>query len=49
MTDTRAPSSGPPSVRERPGLRLALLSAASMILLLGALAAGAYGYVAVVH
>jgi hypothetical protein len=49
MTDTRAPSRRPGSVRERPGLRLALLSAAVTILMLGVAAAGVYGYVAVVH
>jgi hypothetical protein len=42
-----AASTGPVSVRARPGLRIALLSAAATILLLGAVAAGVYGYLAI--
>ena len=56
MTDTRsaatAPRStrgGPPSARDRRGLRITLLSLAVTILLLGAAAASVYGYVAISH
>jgi hypothetical protein len=48
MTDTRAAVTAPPSVRARPGLRITLLSVAAAILLLGMVAAGAYGYVALI-
>jgi hypothetical protein len=48
MADTGPATTAPPSVRDRPGLRITLLSAAAAILLLGATAAGAYGYVAVI-
>jgi hypothetical protein len=50
MADTRtaATTTAPPSVRSRPGLRVTLLSVAAAILLLGATAAGAYGYVALI-
>jgi hypothetical protein len=46
MADTRTVTTAPPSVRTRPRLRVTLLSVAAAILLLGATAAGAYGYVA---
>jgi hypothetical protein len=49
MTDTRAASSTPPPVRYRPGLRIALLSMATAILLAGAAAACVYGYAAIAH
>jgi hypothetical protein len=49
MADTRTATTPPPSVRTRPGLRVTLLSVAAAILLLGATAAGAYGYVALAH
>lgn len=48
MADTRTATTAPPSVRGRPGLRVTLLSVAAAILLLGATAAGAYGYVALI-
>jgi hypothetical protein len=48
MADTRTAGAAPPSVRTRPGLRVTLLSVAATILLLGATAAGAYGYVALI-
>jgi hypothetical protein len=48
MTDTRAAVTAPPSVRARPGLRITLLSIAAAILLLGTVAAGAYGYVTLI-
>jgi hypothetical protein len=47
MADTRTATAAPPSVRDRRALRIALLSAAATILLLGAAVAGVYGYVAV--
>ena len=48
MTDTRSHFGAvPASVRDRRGLRIALLSLATAILLLGAAAAGVYGYVAI--
>jgi hypothetical protein len=45
MADTRTAATTPPSFRDRRGLRIALLSAAAAILLLGATAASVYGYV----
>ena len=48
MVDTRSTATAPPSVAGRRGLRITLLSAAAAILLLGATAAGVYGYVAVI-
>jgi hypothetical protein len=48
MADVRTAATEPPSVRDRPGLRITLLSVAAAILLLGAAAAGVYGYVAIV-
>ena len=50
MADTRTvTTTAPPPVRARPGLRATLLSVAAAILLLGAIAAGAYGYVVIAH
>ena len=49
MVDTRSAVTNPPSVRDRRAFRIALLSLAAAILLLGALAAGAYGYDAITH
>jgi hypothetical protein len=49
MADTRTAATAPPPVRTRPALRVTLLSVAAAILLLGATAAGAYGYVALAH
>ena len=48
MADTRSAVPAPQSVRDRRGLRITLLSAAAAILLLGATAAGVYGYVAII-
>jgi hypothetical protein len=48
MADTRTAATAPPSVRDRRGLRITLLSVAAAILLLGATAASVYGYVAVI-
>jgi hypothetical protein len=45
MADTRVAATTPPPVRDRRGLRIALLSAAAAILLLGATVACVYGYV----
>ena len=47
MADMRAAATIPPPVRDRRGLRIALLSAAAAILLLGATAASVYGYVTI--
>jgi hypothetical protein len=49
MVDTRKPAKAPPSTGDRRGLRIALLSIAVAILLLGAAAASLYGYAAVIH
>ncbi len=51
MADTRTAATTttpPPPVRARPGLRVTLLSVAAAILLLGATAAGAYGYLTLI-
>jgi hypothetical protein len=48
MADTRTATTAPPSVRTRPRLRVTLLSVAAAILLLGATAAGVYGYVTLI-
>ncbi len=48
MTDLRShEDTGPPTIRERRGLRITLLSLAALILLCGAAAAGVYGYVTI--
>jgi hypothetical protein len=44
--DTRSAAKAPPSTRDRPGLRITLLSLAVAILLLGAAVASVYGYAA---
>jgi hypothetical protein len=49
MVDTRKPAKTPPAARDRRGLRIALLSIAVAILLLGTVAAGLYGCAAVIH
>jgi hypothetical protein len=49
MTDTRAVSPPSSAVRDRRGVRIALLSAATAILLLGATVACVYGYAAIAH
>jgi hypothetical protein len=49
MAHRGKPSTAPPSARGRRGLRIALLSLAVTILLLGAATAGAYGYAAINH
>jgi hypothetical protein len=49
MTDTRAVSPPTPVARDRRGFRIALLSAAAAILLLGAAVAGDDGYAAIAH
>jgi hypothetical protein len=49
MVDTRSEATAAPSARDRRGLRTTLLSVAAAILLLGATAAGVYGYVAITH
>jgi hypothetical protein len=46
MADTRDMGG---SIGVRRGLRITLLSLAAAILLLGAVAAGAYGYIAISH
>jgi hypothetical protein len=46
MADTRSAAKAPPPTRERPGLRITLLSVAVTILLLGAAAAS---YAATIH
>jgi hypothetical protein len=48
MADVRTAPTAPPSVRDRPGLRITLLSVAAAILLLGAAAAGLYGYFTII-
>jgi hypothetical protein len=45
---TAAPPDSP-VVRDRRGFRIALLSVATAILLIGAAAAGVYGYAAIAH
>jgi hypothetical protein len=47
MADTRSAVTNPPSVRDRRAFRIALLSLAAAILLLGATAAAVYGYDAI--
>jgi len=49
MVDTRKPAKAPSFTRDRRGLRIALLSVAVAILLLGTVAAGLYGCAAVIH
>jgi hypothetical protein len=49
MVDTRTAVKAPPSVGDRRGLRITLLSLAVAILLLGAAAAGVYGYAEIIH
>jgi hypothetical protein len=46
MADRRGAATASPSIRDRRGLRVALLSLAAAIVLLGAAAAGMYGYLA---
>jgi hypothetical protein len=49
MAGTRSEATVAPSIRDRRGLRITLLSLAAAILLLGAAAAGAYGYIEISH
>ncbi len=50
MTELRAAAPPAPSVvRDRRGFRIALLSVATAILLIGATTAGIYGYAALAH
>jgi hypothetical protein len=47
--DTRSAAKAHASARDRPGLRITLLSLAVAILLLGAAAASVYGYAAIIN
>jgi hypothetical protein len=49
MADTRSHEHVSEPVKVRRGLRITLLSLAAAILMLGAAAAGAYGYIAISH